>query len=1037
LHVILVDLSGGIFAALRAALALGVSLLYAAAVDSQFVPSYIPLDTAKCDRFNEAGRDLGSAVARAAESFPEAPIFVFASRPKGQSSNSQSLSIYDSFEFWADLLGQTFARRVVVATTYFTAADAGTSVGRTVTAIQGPLPLEFARSWTFKVFGGAADGYLQHIPSELVAPDEYGARDFLLPGWSPVLSSSPVSTSAGRFDYQLKGTNGFYRNIALGEVEALYGFKEVTAPVLDVFKKDKRTLDELTCIRADLLREAWPLAVSVTLFDLLDIAILAEMPVPRQPYPLLNCPYTADTRQALNDARAECPYMKDRASRGLDVAGPVPPDWADLWAHLAARGSAWAQGRQEAHEAIKHKGRLPRGMAPRDHALAAALLPAPYLSENNIADDMDFALRTVFQLGEGIGAWRRAQFEKLKAFAAPFAGMKADLDRRRGFCSNAIAKGVNLCNIPVTSYSIGWPDNALGQLVAGGATIIGALPEAGIYRKADVTPSVSKQELLDTNAEWVDQIMARRPPPPEQVAVVWSKSQEEIKTGTLRGFWAKEVLDAKWGVGGWRPLIRFAIWQAGSGKWRVIDNGKSASHNDALGTSEKIHTTSVDTGVAVMRRARTVAGRRLAGCYTPKSSTQDMKRAFRQIPVRDQDRPFHAIAVYSPDQEKWVFGELDGLAFGLGAAVLEFNRVPIHVVALARRWLAIPVMSFYDDFRIFDIEASGGNADEAFAELIAWLGWILDPEKHQPPASLIKLLGINEDASVAGQHDIVKIVATEDRRISLLSEVIGAYEAKRCPPGDAAHIVGRLIHYAAALPGKIGSGLLAPLSEHSRGSKVALSAEALLSLSYHRTLLLEKRERIIPLGVSAYKSCAIITDASWGDAELSPLLGKICFLVLGPDPAHWRGGVVDIEHDSPFVQQLLHRKTQIIAAELAGPLLALVHAKQELRSTASSFYIDNMSGMCSLIKGSSRREDLSAMSSAIHVELVRSECRPWFDYVETRSNSADGGSRVGLTDPIAAQLGIKLVQLRLPAFPAGFPFCDPDMWIRWWDSLRE
>ena len=75
------------------------------------------------------------------------------------------------------------------------------------------------------------------------------------------------------------------------------------------------------------------------------------------------------------------------------------------------------------------------------------------------------------------------------------------------------------------------------------------------------------------------------------------------------------------------------------------------------------------------------------------------------------------------------------------------------------------------------------------------------------------------------------------------------------------------------------------------------------------------------------------------------------------------------------------------------------------------------------------------MASAIHVELVRCECRPWFDYVETRPNSADGGSRVDLTDPVAAQLGIRLVQLHLPALPGGFPFCDPDEWIRWWDSL--
>ena len=116
-----------------------------------------------------------------------------------------------------------------------------------------------------------------------------------------------------------------------------------------------------------------------------------------------------------------------------------------------------------------------------------------------------------------------------------------------------------------------------------------------------------------------------------------------------------------------------------------------------------------------------------------------MKTAFRQIPIKEDDQQFHIIAIYSHVAGQWVLGELKGLVFGLGAAVLEFNRIPIYLAALARRWLAIPFLDFYDDFRLFDIEDAQASGDVMFEELISWrTGWWLDYDTHQGPAPEIK-----------------------------------------------------------------------------------------------------------------------------------------------------------------------------------------------------------------------------------------------------------------------------------------------------------
>ena len=100
----------------------------------------------------------------------------------------------------------------------------------------------------------------------------------------------------------------------------------------------------------------------------------------------------------------------------------------------------------------------------------------------------------------------------------------------------------------------------------------------------------------------------------------------------------------------------------------------------------------------MMRVLCKLVGGPLRGRYSPRSSTQDMKSAYRQLGVRDDCRQYHITALYDQVVKSWRFGLLHGLAFGLSAAVLEFNRVPEHLVAVARRWLALPVIHFYDDF---------------------------------------------------------------------------------------------------------------------------------------------------------------------------------------------------------------------------------------------------------------------------------------------------------------------------------------------------
>ena len=67
-----------------------------------------------------------------------------------------------------------------------------------------------------------------------------------------------------------------------------------------------------------------------------------------------------------------------------------------------------------------------------------------------------------------------------------------------------------------------------------------------------------------------------------------------------------------------------------------------------------------------------------------------------------------------------------------------------------------------------------------------------------------------------------------------------------------------------------------------------------------------------------------------------------------------------------------------------------------------------MTALCSLVKGACRAEDLSHLAFAHHSLLSVIDSVSWFEWVQSESNVADGGSRFGVCDRTSASLGIQL-----------------------------
>ena len=123
-------------------------------------------------------------------------------------------------------------------------------------------------------------------------------------------------------------------------------------------------------------------------------------------------------------------------------------------------------------------------------------------------------------------------------------------------------------------------------------------------------------------------------------------------------------MDANCGKGEWRAMVRFALWQDGRQKWRLIDNGRTGRHNGVCRASGKFHITSVERGIAVAQRLTSYMGATEPREDILRGAT-DLKSAYRQVPVHPEQQRYHIVALWHPSHKQWMFAELHALCVGL------------------------------------------------------------------------------------------------------------------------------------------------------------------------------------------------------------------------------------------------------------------------------------------------------------------------------------------------------------------------------------
>ena len=584
---------------------------------------------------------------------------------------------------------------------------------------------------------------------------------------------------------------------------------------------------------------------------------------------------------------------------------------------------------------------------------------------------------TVVAQGIHIRAWRQKQWRLLSQHVRRLQPLASHLEAGRSASSHRFSTRLSPASLAALRYSICWPDVRAAAAICQGVEIVGELPSFGIYRKMQ-QPTPASHSCFSTldNQRWLQDLLQG---PLQEVRVVWEKSETERQLGILEGFYDPEDLHRRFGAYEWRPMIRFAIWQESHKAYRCIDNAKASEHNLCTSVEERIHTTSVDMGIAVCQRFRRLISQPLEGPLALHAATKDMKRAYRQVPVKCSHLRYSVIALWHPFQHKWVFGILHGLAFGLLSAVLQFNRFPALLVAIARRWLAIPVINFFDDFKITEpvfAKASGGLYFDKLANL---LGWLFDPEKDKQFQTTAKFL-----------HGLETYFPPE-REGDVKNKLSRAIAIQKLEPKEARSLSGKLAHMAHFYLGRVGRGQIHAVFEQGLGKTAKVSPRLLRNLQFHLALIDLKPYRQVSLLPGRLNRRTVYTDASCEPAppRILPVV-QVSWLVLDTAAGVAEGGFAIVP--DAVLHSFQQRSTYIAQGEAFGPLLAAHFHTDLLAQAHNIFFIENLGVLSALITGHARIADFGAVIHAFHLSMGQLHSTCWFEHIESLANPADGGS---------------------------------------------
>eukprot|EP00435_Cladocopium_sp_Y103_P021695 s4096_g5.t1 len=549
----------------------------------------------------------------------------------------------------------------------------------------------------------------------------------------------------------------------------------------------------------------------------------------------------------------------------------------------------------------------------------------------------------------------------------------------------------------VLGLRYGVEDVAVPRLCLTGMPIVGVALESPFFDSFDVPSAITLEELLSTapsrRAGTIRRVefMAEKSGL-AQAEAIYAKTMKEVAAGSMGGPFTHEQLLDRHGPH-YNVVPSFGLEQGvddqNRAKFRRIDDHSAGHTNLAAHRKQKIEMAMVDYLVVMVKGLFGVTHESLL------IGTEDMRGAYRQIPLVDSQTSTSITAIYNPSLRSAELYEMYGQPFGAGHSVPNFYRVAEWACRVILRAFRVLLDHFFDDYYYVERPGCSKVTQYCIQQAFKLLGLELDSDKSQPPAEVAYVLGVAfNTASLASQWHLK--VEPKPLRVQNFVTLIDAIISRQHLPSQvAASVLGKFGFLCSTLFGKLGRFCTGALRErqYARGSPTSLTPLLLLSLRLmqHVVQLAPRRtcsfNRRDPPGI-------LYTDAS-DVPDRDPQYGLGGVLILQTPKFHMEFFSCSVPQ--ALIDSLIPKSNQMTPLEtMAGPT-ALRTWCTLLKGMQLIHFVDNNSAASNLVKGFSAKFDTTPLIGDYWTTAAEFGIDIYVDRVESKSNLADGASRFDIS----------------------------------------
>ena len=520
-----------------------------------------------------------------------------------------------------------------------------------------------------------------------------------------------------------------------------------------------------------------------------------------------------------------------------------------------------------------------------------------------------------------------------------------------------------------------------------GFPLNGWLPESGVFPPRLKLPEIHPDAFNEMIPAFSSRTLAavKSSGDAELDQQLWDATCEEVQLGFVKGPFPAGSLPA-----GALVSPRFGLKQ--KNKLRPIDDLSISGVNMSTSLPERLKVDAVDECAAMVKEMLKRAG----GKQALVGKTYDLRKAYRQLAIREDHLRLGWIAVWSPEHQAPMIFSMDSLPFGATSAVAAFLRISRAIKFLGTTLGLLSWTAFYDDFICVSRPEDAKSTDMFVRHLFQSLGWELSsgPDKDAPFSEVFSALGVQVD--LRGSRDgFFEVGNTESRKQELQSRISAIVDSGAISPAESMSMRSRLLFAESQIFGRYAKTALRAIGSAALMGKVErpLRAKTLHGLQWMMERVLHSKPRRID--TSTKETMFLFLDGACSpksndDAWSGTSIGGVIFDHSGR-ALQCFGEMLPASITDAWAMKV--KEQLVFEAEIFPYLVSLDVWGGLLQNKLVFVFIDNEAAKSSWISGSA---DTAAAEAMLHRGTTmesRLNVSAYFCRVPTHSNVSDGPSR--------------------------------------------